>query len=60
MAVVVNFQIAVVEVKLEAKSVKAVLSARKNHCSTTGQPFDSANSINVIQILSQLILFFVK
>lgn len=53
-AVVANFQTVVVEVKLEAVAVKAVLSERQNHCSTIGQPFGSANSIKLTEISLRL------
>lgn len=53
-AAVVDFQMAAVEVKLAATSVKAVLFAQKNRCSTISQPFDSANSKNFIQIIKKI------
>lgn len=53
-AAVENSQIAAVEVKLAATSVKAVLFAQKNHCSTIGQPFDSANSKNLMHNFNKI------
>lgn len=57
-AVVNYYQMTAVEVKPGAKSVRVVLFARKNHCSTIGQPFDSANSINQIQDFITMKIFF--
>lgn len=54
----VNSQIAAVALKLAATSVRAVLFAQKNHCSTIGQPFDSANSGNFIQNFITINFFF--
>lgn len=55
MVAVADSQMAAAEVQLAATSVKAVLSAPQNHCSTTNQPFDSANSKNLSQ--NQYFLF---
>lgn len=56
-AAVVDSQMAAVEVKLAATSVKAVLFAQKSRCLTISQPFDLANSKNFIQTISMINFF---